>query len=237
MKDKIKRLIIIEIMILIISIMLATVCTANSSSFKATTTANKTELKPGEEITITLSISDINMGEKGINTIEGKIEYNKDIFEEIKNNSVQSLNNWTTTYNDESSNLNGKFLSANLGSGIKENTQVFKVTLKAKEGIKNTTDTQINFKNITSNDETNLVSAGTKSVNVKINSTSENKPTTEEPKKENTTKEIVSTTDKTQSAKKIPKTGKSVAMFFVVVLTLIAIIILGIKNINMRDIK
>lgn len=237
MKDKIKRLIIIEIMILIISIMLATVCTANSSSFKATTTANKTELKPGEEITITLSISDINMGEKGINTIEGKIEYNKDIFEEIKNNSVQSLNNWTTTYNDESSNLNGKFLSANLGSGIKENTQVFKVTLKAKEGIKNTTDTQINFKNITSNDETNLVSAGTKSVNVKINATSENKPTTEEPKKENTTKEIVSTTDKTQSTKKIPKTGKSVAMFFVVVLTLIAIIILGIKNINMRDIK
>lgn len=237
MKDKIKRLIIIEIMILIISIMLTTVCTANSSSFKATTTANKTELKPGEEITITVGVSDINMGEYGINTLEGKIEYNKDIFEEIKSDSIQSFNNWTTTYNDQSSNLNGKFMSVNISSGIKENTQIFKVTFKAKQEIKSSTDTQISFKDITANDGPNLISAGTKSVNVKINSTSENKPTTEEPKKEDTTNKIVSTTDKTQSAKKIPKTGKSVAMFFVVLVTLIAIIILGIKNINMRDIK
>lgn len=248
MKNKIKILAIMEIMILMI-ISLITTVTASSETFNVTITANKTELKPGEEITITVGVSDINMGENGINTLEGKIEYDKELFEEIKSSSIQSLNNWSTTYNDESSNLNGKFLSVSLSAGIKENTQIFKVTLKAKQEIKNTTDTQISFKNITSNDGTNLVSIGTKTTKLKVSATSTNEPTTEEPTEEpnkdlgkneiigTTDKTADKSTDKTQSTKQIPKTGKSLAIISAVLVTVIAIVILGIKNRSMRDIK
>lgn len=251
MKDKIKNLIILGIMALIISVFTITVNAANTGTFNLTTTASKTELKPGEEVTITVGISDINVGENGINTVEGKIEYNKNIFEEVKSSSIQSLNNWSTTYNDESSNLNGKFLSVNLSAGIKENTQLFKITFKVKQGIEKTTDTQIDFKNIASNDGTNIINSGTKSIKLKVNVTSNNnssnnnssnnKPTTEEQKKDdtkNTANQITGkNSDKTKTNKSIPKTGKSVAIVGAVLITTFIIIILGIKNRSMRDIK
>ena len=254
MKNKIKKLIIIGMIMLIISTFAITVNAETegaTGTFKVTVTADKTELKPGEEITITVGISDINMGENGINTVEGKIEYNKNLFEEIKSSSIQSLNNWTTTYNDEESTLNGKFLSINLSSGVKEDTQIFKVTLKVKQEIENTTDAQIDFKDVTSNDGTNLINAGAKSVKLKINVESNSEPIPEDPKpedpkpeepnkdetKEETESTINKIADKTQSNKDIPKAGKSIIMFFAVLLVVIVIVALGIKNRSMRDIK
>lgn len=239
MKDKIKSLMVIGIIALIISTLAVTVNAADEGSFNLTVTANKTELKPGDEVTITVGVSDINVGENGINTVEGKIEYNKNIFEEVKSSSIQSLNNWSTTYNDESSSLNGKFLSVNLSAGIKENTQLFKITFKVKQEVSNTTDAQIDFKNVASNDGTNIVNTSTKSVKLKINVASNN-TTTETPNKDNTKTNTISTeknTDKTQTNKSIPKTGKSIAVVVAVFITTFIIIILGIKNRSMRDIK
>ena len=121
------------------------------------------------------------MGENGINTLEGKINYDTNIFEAITSNSIQSLNNWTTTYNDESSTLNGKFLAVNLSNGIKESTQIFKVTFKVKSDISETKETQIDFEDITSNNGTDLVNVGTKSVKLTIKA--ESTPIPEEPSK------------------------------------------------------
>lgn len=244
MKDKIKSLMVIGIMTLIISALAVKVNA--TGSFNLTVTANKTELKPGDEVTITVGVSDINVGENGINALEGKIEYNKNIFEDVKSSSVQSMSNWSTTYNDEASSLNGKFLSANVGAGIKENTQLFKITFKLKQEIENVTDTQIYFKNIASNDGTNKVNSETKSVKLKINAPNNNNNTsTEEPKKDTPKDNTISTqgqtsginSDKTKTNKSIPKTGKSIAVVIAVCITTFVIIILGIKNRSMRDIK
>ena len=84
------------------------------------------------------------------------------------------MNNWTTTYNDENGKLNGKFLAVNLSVGVKENTQIFAVKLKVKKDIKKTS-TKINFKDLTSNDGTNLVNVGTKTVELTVKTQSATK--------------------------------------------------------------
>ena len=116
-----------------------------ASSFKAETKATTNTLKPGEEVTITLSVSDIDMGTDGINVIEGKIKYDRDIFKEIELTDIQTYNGCTTTYNDEESTSNGKFLSVNLSKGINDDNEIISVKFKVKENIKEKTNTQIGF--------------------------------------------------------------------------------------------
>lgn len=250
MKRKTKELIFIGILIFIIMILGTTVQGASTSTFKASAVANTTTLKPGEKVTITIGVSDISMGENGINTLEGTIKYDKNIFEEIKSSSIQSLNNWTTTYNDESSTLNGKFLAVNLSSGIKENTQIFSVKFKAKSDISETKETQIDFENITSNDGTDLINAGTKSVNLKINVENKEATTPEKPNtngdsgtngsttnSKNETNKNTTIIDKTQASTKLPNTGKSIVIIFILLASVIALVGLGIKNKSMKDIR
>lgn len=167
---KINKKIIVAIIMTIIILISTGVNAANESRFTAKITSSKEEIKQGDEITVTMSVSDIEMGENGINTIEGTIDYDRNVFEEVKSKDVEGLNNWNITYNDEYGERNGKFLSINLSQGIKEYTEVFRVTLRAKADISRVSETTINFKDITSNDGTNLVNVGDKNIKIKISS-------------------------------------------------------------------
>lgn len=241
-----RRVTVINIIIITI-LMLGTMTEAKSgSSFKATVEETQSTIKPGETVTISVNVSDINMGTNGINTLEGKIEYDKTIFEEVKSSNVQSFSNWTTTYNDESSTLNGKFLAVNLSAGVKENTKIFSVTFKAKQDISKTISTQIKFNEITSNDGTDLVSAGSKIVNITVDTGNEvvEKPTNNSNEKNNNTiinsnKNTINTisSDKTQSKTILPKAGVGRTLAIILAIGIIAVLGLGVKNKTMKDIK
>ena len=164
---KIRKIIII---FMIIVAWLTIVKATSESYFNVKLQADKTYIKQSErEIVITLNVSDINMGQNGINTLEGTINYDTSIFEEITNSSIQELNNWSVTYNDESSTLNGKFLAVNLSSGITEDMGIFTVAFKIRDDIEEVKNTKIEFKDITSNDGTNLINIGTKSIEINSN--------------------------------------------------------------------
>lgn len=231
-----KKLTIIGIMIFVIVILITLSNAASTSIFKASLTSSTTTLKSGEEVTVTILVSDINMGDNGINTLEGKISYDKNIFEEVKSSAIQSLNNWATTYNDESSTLNGKFLAVNLSSGVKESTKIFSVKFKVKSDISKTTETQIDFDNITSNDGVDLIDIGTKSVKLTINVGSTGGTNTNG-NNENVTETNIIITDKTQSTSVLPNTGKSMAILIAIIVLAILVVGLGLKNKSMRDIK
>lgn len=243
------------VMILIIIILFTilgnlTISYAESEgTFKANLSTSKTILKAGEEVIVTIGVSDINMGTNGINTLEGKISYDTSIFETISSNSIQSLNNWTTTYNDESSSLNGKFLAVNLSSGTKENTSIFSVIFKVKLTITESKDTQIEFKDITSNDGTNLVKIGNTSIILKINDESSNIDNNTEKTKNNITNisnsnsettiknKVTNTNDNTTAKSILPKAGKSIVIVSTMLILISIVVALGIKNRTMRDIK
>ena len=223
---KTKKIKILTILILTIYMIGASVSAA-SNSFKASVTPSTTTLKPGEEVTITVKVSDINMGENGINTLEGKIKYDTNVFESVKSSDVQSLNNWSTTYNDETSSLNGKFLAVNLSAGTKDDTQILSVKFKVKDDIKETTTTQIDFEDITSNDGTDLVNAGTKSVSLTVN--------VEEKQPEEPVKPI--TPPNTEAPGKLPQTGDTLTFVAIMLVVTLITICIAIRYRRMRDVK
>ena len=211
----------ILMMIVLTIMMLGANVYAAGNSFKATVTPTTGTLKPGEEITITVAVSKINMGENGINALEGTIKYDTNIFESVKAADIQSFNNWSTTYNDEASSLNGKFLAVNLSAGIKEDMNIQSVTFKVKEDIAQTTTTQIDFKDVTSNDGKDLVNVGTKSVKLTINV--ENKKPVTPPV--------------TNAPGKLPQTGESMGITLVIVAIALVGLGVAIKYNKMKYIK
>ena len=115
-------------------------------SFKLETTPDITSLKPGQTVITTIKVKSVDMGELGCNLVEGAIEYDKNIFETLKQEDIEGMNNWTVTYNEEN---------------------VAKVKLKVKEGVNKTTTT-VKYTNLATNDGVNNIKEEDKSVGITI---------------------------------------------------------------------
>lgn len=133
-------------------------------SFKFNVSSNKTEVKPGEEITVSIKISDIDMGENGINAIESTLVYDNQIFETVTKDDMTTQNNWTIEYNQQV----GNFLLSNINTaGVKENQTIGFIKFKIRADAKPTTTT-IKFNDIKSNDGNTITKDSDKSITIKI---------------------------------------------------------------------
>lgn len=133
---------------------------SEASSFRVIAKADETEVNPGQEVTISLKISNIDMGEHGINVVEGYLKYEDGFFSAME---MVDENDWKVTYN----NKNGKFLTSKIIEGIKEEQEILLIKLKVKDDLKEG-ETEVKLQEITSNDGVNLVSDGNKSIKIKI---------------------------------------------------------------------
>lgn len=208
------RKMFIAMFIFVVSVYASIAYAETKNIFKAKLTADNTSINSGDSVTLTLQISDIDMGEDGINVVEGTLNYDKDIFEKVLVTDFQDQDNWQTTYNSEDTEKNGKFLSANLSNKVKENTNILKVTLKTKKDLKESKKTTIEIKDITSNNGKDLINIGNCNVKIKINSN-----------------------DNTVAVGILPKAGVGKILLSLIVLTFGAIAISIIKMIKTRDIK
>lgn len=104
-----------------------------AESFQADLMASNTEIKKGEKVKVTLSFEDYQEINKGINSYQAKLEYDTDIFEEIKATDFESLNSWEEfLYNSE----NQEFIAIKK-AGSKSNEAILTLTLTAKEDVSN----------------------------------------------------------------------------------------------------
>lgn len=141
------------------------VTSINASSYDLSVNPENIKAKMGDTLEIEINLKDIDMGEKGINVIEGYIEYDEDVIESIE---IIDENQWQMTYNnDKKSELYGKFLSKKNIEGTKENEKIAKIKLKIKDKISKTTS-QIKIKEITSNDGEKLINIGEKIINLEF---------------------------------------------------------------------
>ena len=108
-------------------------------------------LKEKEETTITLSYTGTNTK---VNTIKGQIEYDNNVFEDIKESDIKLLNGWTQLeYNAET-----KEFIAIKKNNAKPNEYILQITLKSKDNINNINESTIRIKNISmSNGTENIV--------------------------------------------------------------------------------
>ena len=135
----------------------------SASSFDVDAKPNEIIAKQGENIEIKVDLKDIDMKEKGINTLEGYITFDEDVIENVE---LETKNDWQIEYNkDSNSDLYGKFLMIKNVDGIKENEEVLTLKIKVKDKVKKE-NTKIVLKDLTSNDGDSLVNIGNKEINI-----------------------------------------------------------------------
>ena len=161
-----KRVIGICLMFFIIAIFIVPNF-AQADSFNFTVEADKDEIKQGETVTLSLKLSDIDAGELGINTVEGKLSYDEKVFEKVSKSSFTELNNWRITYNDEEKESKGKFVGVLFQIGTKKNQEIGQIKLKVKENI-DVSETTIKVTDIATNNGKDLIKDRDKEINLKI---------------------------------------------------------------------
>lgn len=201
-----------------------------------TPTPSSTKLNEGEEITITLELSDIKMGQDGINTFGGKLEYDENVFEKVTSDDISSQNNWSIAYNDEETAKKGTFL-ATINTGTSKNQVTGIIKLKVKTNLKSQ-DTEIKFTSLSSVAE-DTVKLDDQTLKFSVTGTVVPDDDKKDDDKNNTVEntivignvtndiEVVENTitvDNTQSNTKLPQTGELDVAIAVLALALIAVV-------------
>lgn len=129
--------------ILSIILFICLICNiAYAAETNVTLQKDKEKYTGGDVLAISVKVNDITL-ENGIETIIGKISYNKDLYESCV---IEESNNWEADYNEQ----NGKIILQR-NEAIKENHAAFVIKLTIKENIVNN-DT-ISFADINIADE------------------------------------------------------------------------------------
>ena len=135
----------------------------SASSFDVVVNPTQITTKQGESIEVKVDLKDIEMKERGINTLEGYINFDEDVIENVE---VETKNDWQIEYNkDSNSDLYGKFLMVKDIEGIKENEEILTLKIKVKDKVKKES-AKVVLKDLTSNDGENLVNIGNKEINI-----------------------------------------------------------------------
>lgn len=244
MKRTLRGIVLVTILTIVISI--ANI--ANAFSFGGTLTSND-KLVAGQEVKVTLSLNNIDMGD-GIRSIKvGKVSVGNE-FDGISSASFSS-STFTPTYSN-----GGLVLMA--GNPVTANGAVVTLTLKVKDGI-TAKSAVVKFENIVASSGTNTgdISIGTKTVTINADSsavsgdesgtttpttpaTSSNKNTSANTTK-NTAKKTTKNTIQSSktTAKRILNAGDATTMAIVAVVAVVAIVgCLGfIRYSKNKDIK
>ena len=75
-------------------IFILTIITTNVYATNMEMKLNEEEVKNGDTILITINVKNVTQ-ENGINVIQGKLEYDKDVFEKVENKDFEAKNNWS----------------------------------------------------------------------------------------------------------------------------------------------
>ena len=184
-----KRVVFLITMILICTsfLMFNNKIQATDKTLNSSIEVEKTEIKQGEETSITLKID----SDEQINAFQAKINYDSDIWEELDENSFETKESWESLkFNKE----NNEFIVINKQE--ETNKEILKINLKAKNSA-SVGKTEITIDGITASDgktefENEKLS---KEISIKVNESLIEKPTDPtEPSKpsEPTTPEIPS---------------------------------------------
>ena len=181
-KKKVMLILILIVLILLASNILAT------SNLVAQVKTSTNELEAGQQVIITFGFDKYEQIKKGINAFKAKLEYDKEIFEEVKQSDFQCLNDWEKLQYNQAT---GEFIAIKR-AGSKAPEDLVSIALKTKQGVK-ATSTDIVFTDI-------VTSEGEKDINIEQTKTTINiiedqteKP--EEPKQEKITSDKYTITE------------------------------------------
>lgn len=164
-----KTLSIMAIAILMLTLSMGVVNA--TTDFKVALTADSTRVDQGGTVVITVSLKDFTANETGINSLIAKLDYDRTVFETVKQADFAAQNGWSAiTYNENEGGL-----ATENASFMTENHEAFKITLKVKANatIGNTT---VTLKEINGSDSETDVYPADQKITLTIKAASGNTP-------------------------------------------------------------
>lgn len=135
----------------------------NALSFTVSMTPSSSNVDPSNEFTISIKVSNLDVGENGINTISGILNYDEDIFETISDSSFDGINAWTHTYNSDT-----KKITLIKNTFVKTEEQVLQITFKTKSDVEDGKVGQIKLTEIVASNSESEITASDISTSITI---------------------------------------------------------------------
>ena len=118
----------ISLIVAIVMVILTSTISYASAKVEATLTATSQKLQEGDSVVFTLKVDSFQEVKDGINAYQGKLEYDKTIFEEVKEADFKTMNAWEgLQYNPKTSEL---VVYKKAGTTLEED--IIEVSLKVK---------------------------------------------------------------------------------------------------------
>lgn len=168
MKKKLNRF--LKITIMIIAVVLAYSTVVSAYSFTPTMTPSATTVQEATEFTVTVKITNLDLGPNGINAFSAKLDYDTNVFEPVTASGVEGLSGWAATYEPDK-----KTIALSKLQYAKTEENIFQITLKTKSGVIGKTGT-IKLTEVTAADQSTLTNAQDVSTSIAVGSATTNTP-------------------------------------------------------------
>lgn len=158
----------LKISIVVMMFVLAYSTIVNALSFTATMTPSSTTVAESTEFTVSIKVSNLDVGSNGINSLSGYLDYDETVFETISDSSIDGLNSWSPTYTADSGRL-----TLTKPTFVKAEESVFQITFKTKSGVSGKSG-QISFSTIVASNSQDDISASDISTSITVGTGSGN---------------------------------------------------------------
>lgn len=166
-----KKILILSLIIMLIISFIPVVSSAANYSFTVSMTAKNAKVSSGSGVIITVKLSNLNVGENGINSFSAYLSYDTDIFEPLTDSSIDGLNGWVPSYTTGT----GK-VSLYRPTFLKSDEEIMTIELKTKSGLADGTQGEVKLSTIKVSNSSDEITASPVSTNITIGTESTQVP-------------------------------------------------------------
>ena len=166
---------VFKVLIMVAVLVIAITTVVQAASFTATMTPSSTSVAPETEFTVRVKISNLDVGQNGINSLSGFLKYDDDVFEVINDSSIEGVNEWKPNFSSE----NGKITLTKM-QFVKTEEEVFNITFKTKsaEDMKKKTSGTITLSSVVASNSEQDITASDVTTTITISSNTTGNTTT-----------------------------------------------------------
>ena len=165
---------VFKVLIMIMLLVIAVSTVAQAASFTATMTPSSTTVAPETEFTVTVKISNLDVGNNGINSLSGYLTYDDAVFETINESSIAGVNDWKPTFSSD----NGRITLLKT-QFVNTEEAVFQITFKTKSetDLKKKTSGIIKLSQVVASNSQDDITASDISTTITISTATANETT------------------------------------------------------------
>ena len=158
-----KRKVFIVLILIITLMSLLTVNVKAALSFTTTMTPGSSSIPAATEVVVTVKVSNLEVGDNGINSFSAYLSYSTDVFEPLTESSIDGANGWSTAY----STGTGK-VTLQKTSFVKTDEDIMQISLKTKSGLQDGKQGEVKLSQIVASNSVDEITAKNVSTTITI---------------------------------------------------------------------